>query len=351
MRSCLRLLVVALVAVTPLVAQEPTPGPGTSPPADRPTVPAPSATRPSSTDLGDFAGLWDTSYGRLRLVQEGKRVSGSYSFASGSAVEGTVAGRRLTFKYKEPTAEGEGWFELAEDGRSFRGRWREKGKETWGDWRGGRIRPVPNRVWLVVIEANWENHLAENDYSFGHMLKSFFTRVPDVQVRQRFFTDSASLKKWCDEVCFLAEPVVVSISAHGGPGSVMAAGKPIDARTVLESLQFANLRLLHFSACDVLKGDKLEKLVAELGYRPRFPISGYTQSVDWGASAALEFLYFDLILARGIRPDRAADQVRALMPYAGDKAVPGTPVGYAGLRMLMPSTSPRSTLAAPPTQP
>ncbi|HMP03523.1 MAG TPA: hypothetical protein PKC45_13585, partial [Gemmatales bacterium] len=68
MRSCLRLLVVALVAVTPLVAQEPTPGPGTSPPADRPTVPAPSATRPSSTDLGDFAGLWDTSYGRLRLV-------------------------------------------------------------------------------------------------------------------------------------------------------------------------------------------------------------------------------------------------------------------------------------------
>lgn len=306
--------------------------PGTTPvPPILPRLPQP--------EVATFSGLWDSSFGRMRLVQDGQQVRGMYAYTSGSVLEGKVAGRKLTFTYKEPKAEGEGWFELAEDGRSFKGKWREKGKEAWQNWNGTRAKAVPDRVWLVVIEANWEAHLAEGEYSFGQMLKTFFTRTPNVQVRHRFFTDAASLRQWCEEVNYLAEPVVVSISSHGGPGTVHAARQPIDARIVLESLKYANLRLLHFSACSVLQGDTLEKLLTQVSYRPRYPISGYTQTVDWGASAALEFLYFDLIVARGTTPIRAVDQVRRLMPYAGDTPVPGTPVGYAGLRILPPKFS------------
>ena len=41
----------------------------------------------------------------------------------------------------------------------------------------------------------------------------------------------------------------------------------------------------------------------------RFPISGYTTAVNWGASAILEFTYLDLIFSKGLSPAAAADQV------------------------------------------
>ncbi len=65
-----------------------------------------------------------------------------------------------------------------------------------------------------------------------------------------------------------------------------------------------------------------------------FAVSGYTTSVDWGASALLEFTYLDLILNRGMGPAEAAAKLPSVVPYAGDQAPPGSPYPAAGFRFL-----------------
>jgi hypothetical protein len=70
----------------------------------------------------------------------------------------------------------------------------------------------------------------------------------------------------------------------------------------------------------------------------RFPISGYDRSVDWAASALIEFHYLDMVLGRGLLPSDAADRVLRLISYAGDKDVPGSPYPAAGFRILMPNS-------------
>ena len=65
-----------------------------------------------------------------------------------------------------------------------------------------------------------------------------------------------------------------------------------------------------------------------------FPMSGYTTSVDWGASAAAEFLYFDCVLSRGMEPAEAAKALLAAMPAAGDRASPGAPFPALGFRFV-----------------
>src|SRR4029434_1377847 len=42
----------------------------------------------------DFEGLWDTSLGRLRLVQEAGHVQGSSGWERAARVEGGIEGRR-----------------------------------------------------------------------------------------------------------------------------------------------------------------------------------------------------------------------------------------------------------------
>ena len=59
-------------------------------------------------------------------------------------------------------------------------------------------------------------------------------------------------------------------------------------------------------------------------------------AVDWGGSAVLEFLYYDLVLARRMPPAKAAEQVRRLLPFAGDKDIPDSPIKSMGFRILLP---------------
>lgn len=69
----------------------------------------------------------------------------------------------------------------------------------------------------------------------------------------------------------------------------------------------------------------------------RFPISGYTTSVDWAASAIIEFMYLDLVLARGTEPAAAAALLSDLMPFTSDKNVAGAPFSAAGFRFIEPA--------------
>jgi len=284
-----------------------------------------------------FEGLWQTSYGRMRLVEHDKNVEGVYAFNGESTIAGKLEGKRLAFRYKEPDVEGEGWFELSADGQSFHGQWRPKGTEQWSPWTGERIEAQPDRVWLVVIEANWEADLSEPEYSFGAMLRAFFARSPGVQVRHRFFTDEASLKRWCREVAYLAEPVVVSIATHGSRQGAEVNGHTIGAKAIADSFRYAaNVRLLNFSACEMMKDKVAKEIIDALDKDRRFPVSGYATTVDWAASAIIEFAYYELVLVHDLPPQEAAKQLKLLLPFAGDKPIPGGAFAPAGFRLLMP---------------
>lgn len=285
-----------------------------------------------------FAGLWQTSFGMMRLYGDGKTFRGMYGAGGAATLEGKVEGKRLVFRYQEPTARGEGWFELSGDGKTFNGSWLEEGKKRWADWTGKRVEPVANRRWLVVLEANWENGLREKEYAFGAMLRAFFARSDQVQVRHRFFTDAASLTRWCRDTAYLAEPVVLVIASHGTPQGVSVGGKTVGARELAEGLKHCdNVQLLHFSACLLLKDGFAAELSRALAGGASFPVSGYRTSVDWAGSAVIEFTYLDMILMRGIKPAAAAEQLGKLLPFSGDRPIPGAAIQAAGFRFVPPT--------------
>ncbi|UPT73598.1 MAG: hypothetical protein M0D55_17320 [Elusimicrobiota bacterium] len=266
---------------------------------------------------GGFEGLWETTFGRLRLIREGAGWSGWYSYAGGS-LEGREEDGVLKFRY-EDVKKGEGEFRLGRGGRSFTGRWRAAGDEKWSDWNGLRADPSPNRRWLVVLESRWESSLDADEYTYGEMLKSFFSRDSRVVVRQRFYTDRASLAKWVREASLLAEPVVLYFSGHGGPDGLVTEDGPAGVATLAGPMAGGDYALVHFGSCDVMKGPVPAALQKVVPGRP-FPVSGFAQPVDWAASAVTDFMYLDLILSRGLPPEKAAAELVRLMPFAARKS-------------------------------
>src|SRR5207247_3867068 len=88
---------------------------------------------------GNFGGTWETNWGPMTLKQEGNKVTG-HSDNNGLRCDltGTVEKNKLTFTYLEGEVKGEGWFELAGDGKSFTGKWRPDGSTEWRGWTGKR---------------------------------------------------------------------------------------------------------------------------------------------------------------------------------------------------------------------
>jgi len=88
----------------------------------------------------NYSGIWRTTFGPMRLLQQKDQVSGTY-LVDGTAcrIAGMLSGKKLTFTYKEPDAAGEGWFELNSDGSKFTGKWRETGETAWDVWKGTRV--------------------------------------------------------------------------------------------------------------------------------------------------------------------------------------------------------------------
>lgn len=271
-------------------------------------------------------GVWESDFGRVRLIHEAERIHGFYEGAGLSVIEGQLRDGRLEFRYREPNASGEGRFLLSDDGLAFAGEWRTPESAEWSPWSGRRLQPEPGLTWLVVLEAHWQLSLAESEYAFGDMLREVFAPLPNVRVRQRFFHDAQSLEHWCRELLFLPEPAIVMIASHGVAEGLSVHGEVINTTRVLESLRYAEtLKLLHFSSC----------LVGERALtRQPYPISGYTTSVDWGASALLEFTYLDLMLNRGLDPAEAAAKLPTLISYAGDVVSRDSPYPAAGFRFF-----------------
>jgi hypothetical protein len=283
----------------------------------------------------DFSGLWATSYGAMRLVEEGEHVRGTYEWAGGSNLAGTRNGQVLAFDYDQPDDErGRAEVTLAADGMSFEGTW-EATTGLGGNWSGTRIVPQAGRTWLVILEAHWESGLAEHEYSYGDMLRAYFTRLPDVAVRHRFVHDVADVARFCRELVWLAEPVVLYISSHGTEDGISLGTQTASADDLISALEAVEtLRLLHFGSCLVMNGDVPRRIHAARAERRRFPISGFTTAVDWGGSAIVDFTYLELVLARGMAPREALDWTRKTIAFAGNATegpIPGT-----GLALLEP---------------
>ncbi|MDF1660298.1 MAG: hypothetical protein P1V97_00900 [Planctomycetota bacterium] len=287
--------------------------------------------------IANYSGVWKTRYGRLRLIQKGQAVRGISAYTQESKIRGDIKSGTLHFQYREEKGKpgGKGEFQLAKDGQSFSGRWKSQDSTEWADWNGQRVNPEAGRRWLIVLEANWESSLAEKEYSFGKMLKAFFARQAKVGVRHRSFSNKKSLQKWCRDIAFLPEPVVLVIASHGTPQGLVAGDDTVTAKDLGPHLTYAhNIELLHFAACSVMRGKVANNLQSELEGLNSFPISGYTRDVDWGASAVLEFMYYELILTHGIPPKKAAAKLLKILPFAGKDKVSGAPFESADFRFL-----------------
>jgi hypothetical protein len=295
---------------------------------------------------GPFQGLWQTSYGRMRLWQTGNAVKGVYDFGGRSTLTGTVKDKTLTFTYEQPDGEdGAGTFDLADDRAGFNGTWKTP-KNVGGKWAGARIKPQPGKIWLVCLEAPWEHNLAEPEYAFGAMLRSFFTRVPNVQVRHKTFHSAADLKRWCAEVTYLPEPVVLHISSHGTKDGVTVGRETITPALLADCLKdLGHIKLLHFGTCLVAGGDAPKKIYEAMGPSARFPISGYRNSADWAGSAVIDFMYLELVMARGFAPSVAVEQVRQSMTFARDENL-NSRIAPAGLVCHEPPALNRAAAAA-----
>lgn len=290
-----------------------------------------------------FDGIWFTSIGTLQMVQSGQRVSGHLD--SGASFEGLIEQGRLGFRDlaadPAPGMKGEGWLALGAHDLEIAGEWRGEGEPAAIEIAGRRALPEPRAAWLIVLEAHWQRSLAEREFAFGDMLGEIFARLPHVNVRHRYFSDETSLLHWCRALQFLPEPVVLVITSHGEPEGLFVNGKIIDSRKVIETLQLADsLRLLHFSSCLVAKNGG-----ATLA-NPLFPVSGYSVSVDWMASALTEFTYLDMILGKGLAPEAAAEQVYRLIGFAGDDVPADCPYPAAGFQLIRRAPASQGVMVA-----
>lgn len=292
-------------------------------------------TKESATATASFDGLFDTNFGRMRLVRDGDNVTGLYSGKTSGTISGKVSGTKLTFTWKESSSEGDGWFEESAGGAGVAGQWRVKGDTKWGDWKGTRTVPMLGVKWLIILETQWETSLIEPEYAFGDMLRSYFERIPNVQVRHRRIQQREDLTLFANDLALIAEPVALWLSGHGDESGLSLEGTPIDHTVLAPALLAApNVFIVHFASCAVMGGDVPKKLRAAIPSTRALAISGYATPVDWSASAVLEILYLDLLLARGASPATSVATIKSEMNFAGDTPTKDSPFGALKLRLI-----------------
>jgi len=109
-----------------------------------------------------FAGRWETTFGEMTLRLDGARVTGSYSMSGQTCtIAGEVAGRKLTFIYRESDTEGEG-------GSSSR---RTRNRSKVSGARRGRSRGLVGRQARggasALLRRRLEHHVREDAHRPG----------------------------------------------------------------------------------------------------------------------------------------------------------------------------------------
>ena len=291
-------------------------------------------------DKPNFTGLWETSFGAMRLLQTGDQVVGVYTGGGGSSLEGSIGEGRLNVSFQTPTTSGDARFFLSADGQQFSGGWRETGDEHFQAWVGTRVKEEPGEVWLLILEAHWENSLVEKEYSFGDMLRSYLSMAQSnyVKIRHRNFHDLEDLHKFCREIPYIPGPVVLLVSSHGSPDGIAVGGDLIKSGEFASALRGAtNLALVHLSGCSMRAGAFPQEVHEAFSPAERFPISGFTTIVDWGASAIADFTFLTMLFVRHLEVKEAIEQTHLAAPFTGNTTLPGSDLAPLGLGVLMPS--------------
>lgn len=108
------------------------------------TTPIP--THPIVPDISEceWGGIWDSSFGKMVLSQNGKIVEGEYEHDEGR-ISGKIEGNRLSGTWYEGYGgtvdeSGDVEFIMSDDCMSFSGKWGHGSGENWsGQWNGKRI--------------------------------------------------------------------------------------------------------------------------------------------------------------------------------------------------------------------
>jgi hypothetical protein len=311
-----------------------------------------------------FDGLWDTSMGRLRLVQEDGRVWGTSESDATLRLQGSLEpGGRLPFRLEGPTIQGAGHFEIDSLGFALDGELDSLGHleeasagtrepppflTSTGPIGGQRAMPRPGVSCLLVLEAYRQRALDDSEFAFSRALRELASRLPWTVVRHRFYDDEAGLLRWCRQLLYLPEPtVLVVIGREERPGAGSApsgVGQKPSLAGMVDGLRFADgLKLLHLSSAGSLAGPEAGRALKEIP----FPVSGYTGTASGDEYALADMVYLDLILNKGVPPEQAAEQLPLLVRFAGAEAIPGSPYRPAGFTYVGPD----SRLAAAPFGP
>ena len=93
------------------------------------------APKPALTP-SNFAGVWQTSFGVMKITQNGAAVTAKYGSAQTNTLTGTVAGRTLRGTWKEASSSGRFYFTIATDGASFKGAYGSGAEPPTSAWTG-----------------------------------------------------------------------------------------------------------------------------------------------------------------------------------------------------------------------
>ena len=68
-----------------------------------------------------FDGIWESNFGRVRLIHEADRIHGYYEGAGPAVIDGQLRDGGLEFRFRESNSIGEGRLRITDDGGAFDG--------------------------------------------------------------------------------------------------------------------------------------------------------------------------------------------------------------------------------------
>ncbi|MGE5236241.1 MAG: OmpA family protein [Acidobacteriota bacterium] len=193
----------------------------------RPVGPAPKV---------DVAGVYNTSYGLMRIEQDGARLAGCYG-SSGGQLSGNLNGRVMELEWREDEGKriGTAVMVAADDGGTLNGVWFENGA-LHGEWSGERAAPGQQPECAIVRGGGLTARLAEGGRavlygvyfdSDSATLKSeseptleevaaVLTSEPDLKLLVGGYTDATNTDAYNLQLSQKrAEAVVAWLVAHG----------------------------------------------------------------------------------------------------------------------------------------
>ena len=136
---------------------------------------------------------------------------------------------------------------------------------------------------------------------------------------------------------YIAEPVVVVVATHALPHGITVDGQTIEVASLVDILKLGgNVKLLHFSACLLMQDPASVAQFRQLAAQTGLAISGYKTSVDWAASAIIEFTFLEMVLGRGLTPQAAAQQLPKLLPFSGERVGASSVFRAADFTIVLP---------------